>query len=157
MIGLFTKEKLKFALHNPRETLADPSVLGDAKPMLLFEPGFVRRDEGRWINDAADGARAGLPVALGSGGVAGSAYIALHASHGIRYGLDPQAALAAITSVPAEMFGLADRVGSLAKGLDGDLVVFDGDPFEPTSRVQLVVVGGEVVFDGRDNNNGSNR
>ena len=68
------------------------------------------QDDGTWINDAASAASSGLPVLLGTGNVAGSAYLALHASHGIRYGLDPTAALAAITSAPAKLFGIDDKV-----------------------------------------------
>jgi imidazolonepropionase-like amidohydrolase len=50
--------------------------------------------------------------------------------------------------VPARLFQL-DAVGSLQKGKDADFVVFSGSPFEPSSRVLLVVVDGAVVVDHR--------
>ena len=52
-----------------------------------------------------------------------------------------------ITLAPAQMLGIADRVGSITPGKDADLVLFDGDPFEYTSHVCTVIVGGEVAVD----------
>jgi imidazolonepropionase-like amidohydrolase len=61
------------------------------------------------------------------------------------YGLPFEAALASITINPARIIGVDKRVGSLEKGKDGDVVVFDGDPFEYTSHVCGVVINGRVV------------
>ena len=60
-------------------------------------------------------------------------------------GCSNQAALESITIVPARMMGLADRLGSIERGKDADLVLFDGDPFEYTSRVQAVIIDGRVT------------
>ena len=67
----------------------------------------------------------------------GNAILNAYAGHGValhhelellvRAGLSPAAALAAATSVPAEVFGLADR-GRVARGLRADLLLVDGDP-----------------------------
>jgi imidazolonepropionase-like amidohydrolase len=54
-------------------------------------------------------------------------------------------ALAAITIVPAEICGIADRVGSIEPGKDADLVVFDDDPFSVYAEPVMVVAGGEIV------------
>jgi imidazolonepropionase-like amidohydrolase len=51
-------------------------------------------------------------------------------------------ALAAITSVPARILGVEDRVGSLAPGRDGDFVIWSGDPLEVTSRPQAIYIDG---------------
>ncbi|MAF64536.1 MAG: amidohydrolase [Planctomycetes bacterium] len=61
------------------------------------------------------------------------------------HGLGPARALEAITLSPARMLGIADRVGSLEVGKDGDLALFDGDPFEYTTHCIGVVIEGEVV------------
>ena len=45
---------------------------------------------------------------------------------------------------------LHEHIGSLEKGKDADLVVFSGNPFEPMSRVLLVVCNGRVVVDNRE-------
>ena len=63
--------------------------------------------------------------------------------------LDPIAALSAMTIEPARAFHIDDRVGSLKRGKDADFVVFDGSPFEITSRPLLVVCNGRVVHDAR--------
>jgi imidazolonepropionase-like amidohydrolase len=45
----------------------------------------------------------------------------------------------------AHILGIAQRVGSLEKGKDADVVLFDGDPFEYTTHVCGVLIDGEVV------------
>ena len=62
-------------------------------------------------------------------------------------GLGFEETLRAITLTPAEILGIDDRVGSLEPGKDGDLVLFDGDPFEYTSHVCTVVIEGVVLSD----------
>jgi imidazolonepropionase-like amidohydrolase len=56
----------------------------------------------------------------------------------VRHGLDRDVALKAVTLVPATMLGVQDRVGSIKKDKDADLLLFSGDPLDPTS--QLVTV-----------------
>ncbi len=62
-------------------------------------------------------------------------------------GLSRDAALAAVTTTPAAMLGLGDRVGKLAKGCDGNLVLLSGDPLSVTARVEHVVLRGQHVYD----------
>lgn len=63
-----------------------------------------------------------------------------------RYGLDPAAALRAVTFAPATILGL-ERTGLLAPDRDADVVVWSGPPLEPTSRPLLVLIQGEAVVD----------
>jgi imidazolonepropionase-like amidohydrolase len=56
-------------------------------------------------------------------------------------------ALRAVTLAPAEFFGAADRVGSLQPGREGNVVVWSGDPFEFTTRVEHVFVRGQEYHD----------
>ena len=60
-------------------------------------------------------------------------------------GLSFQDALAAMTIDAARILGIAQRVGSLEKGKDADVVLFDGDPFEYNTHVCGVMIDGEVV------------
>lgn len=60
-------------------------------------------------------------------------------------GLPREAALATITSAAAEIIGQGNRLGTLEVGKDGDVVLFDGDPFEYATHVCAVVIEGEVV------------
>jgi imidazolonepropionase-like amidohydrolase len=57
-------------------------------------------------------------------------------------------ALRAVTSVPARLLGMSDRVGTIARGRLANLVVLDGEAFAPGSRVTMVLVKGNVVYQG---------
>jgi len=60
-------------------------------------------------------------------------------------GLDTEAALATVTIDAARILGVDERVGSLQAGRDGDVAIFDGDPFEYTTHCTTVVIDGRVV------------
>jgi imidazolonepropionase-like amidohydrolase len=68
--------------------------------------------------------------------------VRFEAGNAVAYGMDWNAALRAITLTPAETFGVADRVGSLAPGKLADVVIWSGDPFEFASRAEQVFVQG---------------
>lgn len=75
------------------------------------------------------------------------AYLPLCAGYAAKAGLPQEAALAAITCNPAKILGLDDRLGSLAVGKDGDLVVWDDWPLYSLSRVDYTVINGRLVYD----------
>jgi len=91
--------------------------------------------------------RAGIEVLIGSGGGPHARDLRLLAALAVGHGLDPEAALHAITLGPAQAFDVADRVGSLERGKDADVLVFDGDPLDSTSVLRFVVSGGRVVIE----------
>ena len=101
------------------------------------------------FENAAILAAAGVPVLFRSGF---ESYVpkvrvvlfeaAIAAANG--FGFDE--ALDALTSRAARVLGVGDRIGSLEPGKDADLVLFDGDPFEYRSRVEHVLVGGELAY-----------
>ena len=64
-------------------------------------------------------------------------------------GLTFDQALASITIDAAKLIGVSDRVGSLETGKDGDLALYDGDPFEYTSHCVGTVIDGKVEFSGK--------
>jgi len=65
-------------------------------------------------------------------------------------GLGFDAALRALTLAPAQLLRIADRVGSLEKGKDGDVALYDGDPFETTSHCVGTVINGILVSEGEE-------
>lgn len=75
-------------------------------------------------------------------------YLPLCAAMAVRGGLDPEDALRAITIWPAEIGGIAHRVGSLEPGKDGDVVVTSGHPLDWLSRVTAVFSDGTPVAGG---------
>jgi imidazolonepropionase-like amidohydrolase len=64
-------------------------------------------------------------------------------------GLSFDEALAAVTIDAARLLGVEARVGSIEAGKDADLALFDGDPFEYTTHVTGVVIGGRLVGEER--------
>jgi imidazolonepropionase-like amidohydrolase len=92
-------------------------------------------------------AEAGIPIALQSGYesyVPKTRVVLFEAAIAASRGLGMERALAAITIGAARLLGIDDRVGSLEVGKDGDLALYDGDPFEYTSHCEGVVIEGEV-------------
>lgn len=150
IVTLLEKEKLSYVLAGCDDLLDDQSLLGGHKPPIVVAPEVVVEDDGELVNVAATFADYGMPIVFGSGNCQGTQFLPLHVAYAVRYGLSPQDALQALTLWPAQAFHLDDRIGSLEKGKDADLVVFSGNPFEPTSRVLLVVCNGRVVVDNRE-------
>jgi imidazolonepropionase-like amidohydrolase len=67
------------------------------------------------------------------------------AGFAVSYGMPHEAALRAVTLTPAEVWGVADVVGSLEPGKAGDVVVWSGDPFELLTSVEHVFINGEEI------------
>jgi imidazolonepropionase-like amidohydrolase len=81
---------------------------------------------------------AGVPFALTGGKLLEQARFA------VRYGLAPEAALAAVTATPAKLLGVEGRVGSIASGKDAVLVALSGDPFDLTATVRWTMTDGVI-------------
>jgi len=91
---------------------------------------------------------AGIPVAIQGGYesyVPKARVVLFEAAMTLPYGASFDQALSLITTGPAEILGLADRIGSLEVGKDGDVALFDGDPFEYTTHVLGTVINGQQV------------
>jgi len=87
-------------------------------------------------------AKAGVKFAFYSGGITAPKDTLKAAKKSIDAGLAPDAALRALTLSPAEIFGVADRLGSLENGKIANLVVTDGDLFEEKTKIKMVFVDG---------------
>ena len=141
--------------------LDDPQVmraLQQGSLKLIYGPIFEQPRGERANTDEANRpclttpaklAAAGVPFALTAADRIGSESdgLAAQAMMAMRYGLKPADALAAVTTIPAQMLGVADRVGALRPGLDADVVVWNGAPFAATSRPVMVLIDGRAVFD----------
>jgi imidazolonepropionase-like amidohydrolase len=89
--------------------------------------------------------KAGVVIAMSLDGVQGyNAGLSLREGAGLAVanGLPYIEALRSIISAPAEIWGVAERYGTLAPGKDGDIVIWDGDPLEPSSLAMTVLVRG---------------
>lgn len=121
-----------------------PVVLGP----FYYHPGPGQYEEGREVNwnNAGILVQAGVKVALASNGQDESVNLLTAAAFAVRHGMPRAEALKAITLVPAEIMRVVDRVGSLEKGKDADLLILSGDPLAVTSRIQRVILNGKTVY-----------
>ncbi len=92
-------------------------------------------------------AQAGVKVAVASNEWRGPADLLLWATMARRNGLSEEDALRAITTHPAEIIGVAHRVGSLTKGKDADLLILSGEPLDLRTRIEKVIVNGRIAFE----------
>ena len=149
--------------HQMRDELADrgiPVVLGPiSHPYISGEEipdpgdyGDVDERNAVWLNEA------GVHVSLASfsrgfgrfgPGVAGQ-WLLIDASIARGHGMSEADVLRAVTLSPAEVLGVADRLGSLEVGKDADVVVFDGDPLSIRTWATRVYVGGRLVYERED-------
>ncbi|MBL6921440.1 MAG: amidohydrolase family protein [Akkermansiaceae bacterium] len=90
----------------------------------------------------------GIPFAFQSGYekyVPKTRVVHFEAALAAAYGLPQEIALAACTLYPAQILGLDQKIGTLQKGHDADLALFDGDPLETTTHTTHVIIDGKVV------------
>ena len=107
------------------------------------------RDEGRFVGIAAGWLEGGVTeIGINTDApVIPQEELSTQAAMNSRLGFPLEAALRALTIVPARAVGIADRVGSLEPGKDADLAVWTGNPIDPRSSVALTLVGGRVAYD----------
>ncbi len=109
---------------------------------------FMAWDTAKLLNDM------GVMLALSShNGFSVETQLARQVGFAMRGGLPFDAALKAVTINPARMIGIEARVGSIEVGKDADLVLWNGTPFEATSRVVGVLIDGRLILDPRAHKN----
>jgi imidazolonepropionase-like amidohydrolase len=121
-------------------------------PVIVHPPMFraVGETENLSLETPSLLHEAGIPLALQSAYesyVPRTRVVLFEAAEAAAYGLSFEEALGLITIDAARILGIDARVGSLEVGKDGDLALYDGDPFEYTSHCVGVVIEGEVVSD----------
>ena len=143
--------KFKLILDGAAEAYLLIDLLKAAEVPIIVHPTMARATgerENLTFENAALLRQAALLVALQSGYesyVPKTRVVLFEAALAAAYGLSFEEALASITLDAARIIGVADRVGSLEVGKDGDLALYDGDPFEYTSHCIGVVIEGTVV------------
>ena len=133
--------------------LAD--VLAERDIPVIYGPMFTSRSKvelrDRAIANLGKLASAGVRVAITTDHpVVPINFLVHQASLAVKEGLDPVIALEALTVNPASFLGLDDRVGAIRTGLDGDLVLWSGDPLDVMSRAEQVFISGREVYSWRD-------
>lgn len=141
---------LKLTLEHCTEGHLIPEIVARADCPVAVGPTLTHASKLELANKSFDTpgvlARAGCQVSIiTDSSVIPQQYLSLCAGLAVKAGMDPFAALQAITINPARHLGVADRVGSLEVGKDADLVITDGDPMVSDTTVKMVFINGRKV------------
>ncbi|HUQ80302.1 MAG TPA: amidohydrolase family protein [Gemmatimonadaceae bacterium] len=133
-----------------------PVVLGQVSHQYVSneeipdKSDYPKADErlaGRLTNAGIPTAMATFSRAFGTLAPAGTGkWLLIDAALAAGYGMTDDQVLRAVTLVPAQILGVANRVGSLEAGKDADVIVLDGPPLSVKTWVQRVYVNGELVY-----------
>lgn len=138
--------KLKLVLAGAQEGWQMAGEIAQAGVPVLVEPldNIPSYDAlGIRYENAGLLAKAGVKIALMETDTHNSRNLRQQAGNAVAYGMTWDQALRAVTLAPAEIFGVADRYGSLAPGKVANVVVWSGDPFELNTGVEHVLIRGK--------------
>jgi len=141
------KQKLKMILaggveaYKVKELLRSKNIPVVLRPVLTLP---VDEDDpyDRLLSQPAELARAGVKFALGSFDNSFARRLGQNAANASAYGLSQDDALKSVTLYPAQIFGIADQVGTLETGKLANVIVTNGDPLELTSEVKYLFIKG---------------
>lgn len=155
--GLADEFKMKLILAGNTQAFEEAALLKERKPALLVSVNFDPPKMGGFFGSSDDdkdraeienaeknpGAlhKEGIKFALVSG-FANDFLAGIRRA--IEKGLPKEAALRAVTLTPAEILGVADRMGSLDKGKIANVVVWSGEPLAKEAKIKMVFVDGEL-------------
>lgn len=155
--GLADEFKLKLVLAGNTQAFEEAALLKERKPALLVSVNFDPPKVGGFFGGSDDdkdraeiesaeknpGAlnKEGIKFALVSG-FANDFLAGIRKA--IEKGLPKDAALRAVTLTPAEILGVADRMGSIDKGKIANVVVWSGEPLTKEAKIKMVFVDGEL-------------
>lgn len=148
VLRLAREENLKIIIDGAAEGWLVANEIAAANVPVLIHPttnlpGNFEMRAARMQNAAALHA-AGVVIALkgNEGSIHRAREMRYNAGNAVSHGLPFDAAIAAITVNPAKIFGFDGQFGELKSGAAGDVVVWSGDPLEPLSQPQAVVIDG---------------
>ena len=150
-IRLAKEFNLKLVLNGAAEAYRIIPQIKEAKAEIILH-ATMARNGGDMANMTRESAAiltaAGIPVSIEGGYeayVPKTRIVLFEAAQAMFHGLSFDEALKTITLNPAKLLGIDKRVGSIEKGKDADLVLFDGNPFEYLTKVKTVFIDGEVA------------
>jgi imidazolonepropionase-like amidohydrolase len=126
------------------DELAESNIPVITGPVLSIPGRQSDRYDAAYAN-AGKMQKAGVKVAIRTNDTENVRNLPFNAGFAAAYGMGVEEALKAVTIVPAEIFGVADQLGSLEKGKIANLFVSDGDPFETKSNIEKLFINGWSV------------
>lgn len=152
-IRLANEFNLKLVINGAAEAYRLIPEIKEAKAEIILH-ATMARNGGDMANMTRESAAlltaAGIPISIEGGYeayVPKTRIVLFEAGQAMVHGLSFDDALKSITLNPAKLLGIDKHVGSIEKGKDADLVLFDGDPFEYLTKVTTVFIDGEMVSD----------
>ncbi|HJS22178.1 MAG TPA: amidohydrolase family protein [Steroidobacteraceae bacterium] len=153
VLAFAAREKLRVAIAGGAEAWRVAGELAAARVPVILDaledlPGGFD-SIGATLENAARLQRAGVKVAftMDSAEPHNVRKLRQTAGNAVAHGLPWEAALAGLTRVPAEIFGVSDRFGTIERGRRANLVVWSGDPLEVTSFATHVFIDGALQPD----------
>jgi len=143
-------QKLKMILaggaeaYKVKDLLRSKSIPVILRPMLTLP---LEEDDpyDRLLSQPAELAAAGVKFAFASFDNSFARRLGQNAANAVAYGLPYDEALKAITVYPAQIFGLADQIGTLEPGKIANVIVTNGDPLELTTEVKYLFIRGQLT------------
>jgi len=154
-VSFATKQGIKIVILEPRDlTKAAPELKEKNIPVILGRVLALPENEDDAYDSAstlpAEAYKAGVKFALGTFGNQFVRNLPYEAAAAVAYGLPYDEALKAVTINPAQIWGVADQVGSVEKGKWADLMITNGDPLEIQTQIaHLYIKGREVELTNR--------
>jgi imidazolonepropionase-like amidohydrolase len=144
------KQKLKMILAGGAAAYQVKDLLrSKGIPVILGPTLTLPREEDdpydRLLTQPAELATAGVKFAFGSFDNSFARRLGQQAANAVAYGLSYDEALKAVTLYPAQIFGLADQVGTLESGKIANVIVTNGDPLELTTDVRYLFIKGQLT------------
>jgi imidazolonepropionase-like amidohydrolase len=144
------KQKLKMILAGGAEAYKVKELLRSKNIPVVLQPTLtlpVDEDDpyDRLLTQPAELAEARVKFAFGSFDNSFARRLGQQAANAVAYGLPYQEALKAVTLYPAQIFGLADQVGTLESGKIANVIVTNGDPLEITTDVRYLFIKGRLT------------
>jgi imidazolonepropionase-like amidohydrolase len=142
------KQKLKMILAGGAEAYKVKDLLRSKGIPVILRPTLslpIEEDNpyDRLLSQPAELAAAGVKFAFGSFDNSFARRLGQQAANAVAYGLAYDEALKAVTIYPAEIFGVADQVGTLETGKVANIIVTNGDPLELTTDVKFLFIKGQ--------------
>ncbi len=146
LIGEFDDFDISVVLVNADDALVHAERLRKDDIPIILHAKAVEMRNGQPHHRSIDLARRNIRFGFQSGAEDGARSLLELGLFAVERGLSPERALQAMTIDAARMYGLEDRIGRIAPGLDADLVIFTGYPFDAGSSVRRVIVNGEELL-----------
>ena len=149
-VDFCTKQNLRMILGSGAEAWKVKELLKEKKiPMVLGPTNRLPEQEDtpydKPYTEPSELFAAGIPIAFSSFGTAFSRRLPQYAGTAVAYGLPHDEALKAVMLNAAQIFGLADQLGTLEPGKLANVIVTSGDPLELQTQVRFLFIKGKLT------------